>query len=213
MKKVVATMKTENLLQDDKTIIDDSSTAGGSDCVSCAVCWSSFGSLMNRKHKCRVTRKYVCDACSTKRLIQGATDYRLSDGQFNLARVDVVREEQERVAAEKEKERSNALASENARTLARFDRLESEERSNRESLFGGILEAATTYVLGDDQTGADVTAQQLTTSLDQTRDALNQRGEKLGALNEKSAKLVETSADFAKMAKELRKQSEGGLFW
>jgi uncharacterized protein YlaI len=211
--KKVATMKTADLLQDDKASIEDSSSAGGSDCVSCAVCWSSFGSLMNRKHKCRVTRKYVCDACSTKRLIQGTTEYRLSDGQFNLARVDVVREESERVAAEKEKERSKKMASENARALARLDRLESEEQSNRESLFGGMLEAATNYVMGEDQNGADATAQQLTASLDQTRDALNQRGEKLGALNEKSAKLVEASADFAKMANELRKKSEGGLFW
>ena len=204
------------MLQDEKASIEDSATAGGSDCVSCAVCWSAFGSLMNRKHKCRVTRKYVCDACSTKRLVQGTVEYRLSDGQFNLARVDASREKSERAASKKEKERSIALATEKARAAARLDRLDAEEQSNRESLFGGMLEAATNYVMGEDQNATQATSQQvsgLTASLDETRDALNQRGERLGTLNDKSAKLVDASADFANMAKELRKQSEGGLFW
>ena len=97
-----------------------------------------------------------------------------------------------------------------------MDRLDAEEQSNRESLFGGMLEAATNYVMGEDQNATQATSQQvsgLTASLDETRDALNQRGERLGTLNDKSAKMVDASADFANMAKELRKQSEGGLFW
>jgi len=214
--KKVATMTAKELLEDDKADIDDSASAGGSDSLSCAICWSAFGSLMNRKHKCRVTRKFVCDPCSTKRLVQASSEYRLSDGQFNLARVDAVREKNDRAAAEKEKERSKYQSSEKARAAARLDRLESEEQSNRDSLFGGMLEAATNYVMGDEQSGTEATTQEvngITASLEQTRDALNQRGEKLGELNDKSAKLVDTSADFAKMAKELRKQSEGGLFW
>ena len=211
--KKVATTTTRDLLEDDKADIEDSPSAGGSDSRSCAVCWSEFGTLMNRKHKCRVMRKYVCDDCSSKRLIQVTSEYRLTDGQFNLARVDALKEQNERVSAGKEKERSKAESSEKARAAARLDRLEAEEKSNRDSLFGGVLEAATSFVMGDEEETKSQQVNGLTASLDQTRNALNQRGEKLDALNDKSAKLVETSADFAKMAKELRKQSEGGLFW
>jgi tetratricopeptide (TPR) repeat protein len=226
MKKVATTMNKN--LAGDNDVFSGSASAGGSDSLSCAICWSVFGSLMNRKHKCRVTVRYVCDDCSCKRLVQVCSEYRLSDGQFNLARQDAIHEQEDHRRAEKgsvptpvcfaEKERnvSSPKSSEYARTMVRLDRLEAEQQANRDSLFGGVLEAATNFVMGG---GGEVASSPstsmsgLTASLDQTRDALNERGEKLSTLNDKSAKLVDASSDFAKMATELRKQSEKGLFW
>lgn len=212
MKKVAAT-STKNLVDEGGTI-ENSACAGGSDSLSCAICWSAFGTLINRKHRCRVTNRFLCDDCSAKRLVQVTSEYRLSDGQFLLARLDAVKEQDERSSAIREKERSKSLQSEQARLAARLGRLEAEEQTNRDSLFGGMLEAATSFVLGEDSPApTSQTIGGLTTTLDQTRDALNQRGERLASLNDKSAKLVDSSADFAKMATELRKQSEGGFFW
>jgi hypothetical protein len=107
---------------------------------------------------------------------------------------------------------------EEARLAVRQERLEAEKQANRDSLFGGVLEAATNFVMGGDDTSAatsntSTSMSGLTSSLDQTRDAFNQRGERLAALNDKSAKMVDASSDFAKMATELRKQSEKGFFW
>jgi hypothetical protein len=207
----VATKTAKNLLHDDSATFDDVDAAGGSDSSSCSVCWVAFGALMNRKHKCRISRRYVCDDCSAKRLVQGTAEYRISDGQFLLARVDAVKEQN----AEAVKEQAKSSQKEKANLAAiRQQRLEKEEQSDRDSLFGGMIEKATNYVMGeeaDKQPSKKVEG--LTASLGQTRDALNQRGEKLASLNDKSAQLVDASADFAKMAKELRKKSEGGLFW
>jgi hypothetical protein len=106
------------------------------------------------------------------------------------------------------------VQSEQARLNVRLERLEAEEAVNRDSLFGGMLEAATSFVMGDDTPTSKTQAiHGLTSSLDQTRDALNERGERLAALNDKSAQMVDASSDFAKMATELRKQSEKGFFW
>ena len=96
----------------------------------------------------------------------------------------------------------------------RANRIQSEEQ-NRESLFGGVLEQATSYVFGGDEErreGSDK-VQDLNQSLNETRNALNERGEKLASLGEKTSQMVNASSDFAQMAKELRKKSEGGLFW
>ena len=221
--KKVATTVTKNLAAD-SDVFASSTDAGGSDSLSCAICWSVFGSLMNRKHKCRVTVRYVCDECSAKRLVQVCSEYRLSDGQFNLARQDAIHEQEDHQRKVEPvptpvrfqaRDVSSPKSSEHARTLVRLDRLEAEQQANRDSLFAGVLEAATNFVMGGDSEVASPTTSMsgLTTSLDQTRDALNERGEKLSALNDKSAKLVDASSDFAKMATELRKQSEKGLFW
>lgn len=223
--KKVATTVTMNLA-DDNSVFENSPSAGGSDTVSCAICWSVFGSLMNRRHKCRVTSRYVCDDCSAKRLVQVCSEYRLSDGQFNLARVDAVNEQQGRkvnVSTKVEGVMNSTpdtapKGSEESRLAVRLERLEAEQQSNRDSLFGGVLEAATNFVMGSDDPSITSPAASssmggLTASLDQTRDAFNQRGERLATLNDKSAKMVDASADFAKMANELRKQSEKGFFW
>jgi uncharacterized protein YlaI len=222
--KKVATTVTMNLA-DDNSVFENSPLAGGSDDLSCAICWSVFGSLMNRKHKCRVTNRYVCDDCSAKRLVQVCSEYRLSDGQFNLARVDAVNEQLGRrvnVATNVDRAINTpdmvVKGGEEARLAVRQERLEAEKQANRDSLFGGVLEAATNFVMGGDDTSAatsntSTSMSGLTSSLDQTRDAFHQRGERLAALNDKSAKMVDASSDFAKMATELRKQSEKGFFW
>jgi uncharacterized coiled-coil protein SlyX len=54
--------------------------------------------------------------------------------------------------------------------------------------------------------------QGLSAKLNQTRDALNERGEKLNTLSEKSEKLVNASQDFASMAKELNRESQNKWF-
>jgi uncharacterized protein YlaI len=73
---------------DTKSALSDSGDPGGSDDKSCAICWKAFGTIRNQKHRCRVLRRYVCDDCSTKRLIDKAGEHRVSDGQFLLAKGD-----------------------------------------------------------------------------------------------------------------------------
>lgn len=213
--KKVATATNKSLI-DESSNIENSGVAGGSDVASCAICWSVFGSLMNRKHKCRASNRYVCDECSTKRLVIVTSEFRLSDGQFSAARADAVREQKERERDTMERVRIRSQQTEQARATVRMERLEAEEAADRDSLFGGMLEAATTFVMGGEDSRDALNANALgglTSSLDQTRDALNQRGEQLAALNDKSAKMVDESANFSKMATELRKQSEKGFFW
>jgi DNA-directed RNA polymerase subunit RPC12/RpoP len=207
----VSTMCT-NVLDEYKEAFEESTSGpGGSDSLSCAICWSEFGAFVNRKHKCRVSRKFVCDDCSSKRLVQVSTEYRLSDGQFLLARVDAARE---RDATTMAKEEAKTRNSEHARAAARLDRLEAEEKASRDSLFSGFVERATNFVMGDENEKSSTSRQieGLSSTLNQTRDALNQRGEKLATLNDKSAQLVDASANFAQMATELRKKSEKGIF-
>jgi len=206
---VVANSKMD-LLKDDKVSFAETSAAGGNSDKSCAICWKEFGAIVNRKHKCRITRRYVCDACSSKRVVlQGTETFRVSDGQFALAVADRKKMEADRIADE---ERARVRTVNQDRLQIRKERIDSEERKNRESLFGGMLG----QVFGE----ADNTATQakqvdgLSASLNETRNALNERGQRLASLGEKSEQMVDASADFAKMAKELRKKSERqGLFW
>jgi ABC-type transporter Mla subunit MlaD len=100
------------------------------------------------------------------------------------------------------------------------NRIQAEEQSNRDSLFGGMLDQASNFVFGDNgdntpsaSASASDQVNGLSNSLNDTRDALNERGRKLESLGEKTSEMVNASADFAKMAKELQKKSEGGLFW
>lgn len=211
---VVDATKAADLLQDDKTSFSETDAPGGSSDKSCAICWKEFGSLVNRKHKCRVTRRFVCDACSSKRMIREGQEYRITDGQFLLAKVDAARAEKERKTLLAEQDRVKAQMAEKARIQARQERLRAEEESNRTSLFSGMIgKAAAVFGEAEDSEQPAQKVQGLTSSLNQTRDALNERGEKLASLGEKSSQLVDASSDFARMAKELRKKSEGGMFW
>ena len=99
-------------------------------------------------------------------------------------------------------------------TKARQSRL--NEEAQRESLFGWVMEAAAGLVFVEDKSTSEQTpaaqVQGLSESVGQTRNALLERGDKLDSLGEKTSQMVDASADFAKMAKELRKQSEKGFF-
>ena len=185
----------------------DSEAPGGSDEKSCAICWREFGALMNRKQKCEISMRYVCDDCSSKRIVEGGKEYRLSDGQFCLARVDAVRKA------------GDAVAHERARLPAKAEKVRAErqaaEEDNRDSLFGSIMDKAASLVLGEED-AAELTGRQvdgLASQMNQTRDALNERGEKLSSLGEKTSQLRDSSHEFAKMAKELERSQKGGLFW
>jgi len=180
----------------------DDPAPGGSDEKSCSICWRVFGSILGRRHKCRVSCRYVCDECSSRRLVDQEGDQRISDGQYLLARQDL---------KVKEVMESRAPAAVHERKAPSVSRSQQEE-ANRETLFGGMLEQASNFLMGEEEdTSARVSG--LASALHGTRDALHERGQKLEDLGEKSAKLADASADFARMAKELRKKSEGGLFW
>lgn len=190
------------------TVLTESDAPGGSNDKSCAICWGVFGSILNRKHKCRFSVRYVCDDCSTKRIKVDNQDQRTSDGQYSLARTDVVR-----LKADKFKEQQEMLQRRKEQMEhTRLQRLEKEkaDQLQRDSLFGGIMEKATSLLSGDDDIDA---VGGLHASLGQTRDALNERGDRLNTLGEKTEKLMNASEDFAKMAKELEKSQSGGLFW
>jgi uncharacterized protein YlaI len=198
------------VLHTDKVPIEDSPAPGGSDEKSCSICWKAFGTLLNRKHRCRIARRYVCDECSSKRVVENGEEHRVSDGQFLLVQANATKEFASQGEENAKKDQTMSAAA------ARLDRLEAEEAANRNSLFGGIMENMGRAVFGDAEEESRTTSsdiQGLSASLDQTRDALNQRGEKLNTLAEKSDKLVEASRDFASMATELNKQSQKGLFW
>lgn len=191
--------------------LEDSEAPGGSHDKSCAICWREFGTLMNRKQKCMVSMRYLCDECSGKRIVIDNEEHRVSDGQFCLARVDAVREA------------GDAVAHQKAQALRRLDKAHSSreavslpsDEDNRDSLFGSILDKAASLVLGEEDaavaTGREVEG--LASQMNQTRDALNERGDKLNSLSEKTSQLVDSSHEFAKMAKELEKSQKGGLFW
>ena len=201
----------------DKNLIEDSQAPGGSDEKSCAICWKAFGKLMNRKHRCRIARRHVCDECSSKRVVKDGEEHRISDGQFLYAKAEEARLVSRRVIDSDNKvkdqtSQQNALA-------ARLKRLEDDEMANRDSLFGNVIGSMSKAVFGDDPEEETVAEQTnnsiagLSAQLNQTRDALNQRGEKLNALAEKSDRLVSASQDFATMAKELNRKTQSGFFW
>jgi superfamily II helicase len=95
IKSMAATSKV-TLYQNGKQSIPDSQAAGGSSEKSCAICWKVFG-ILNRKHRCRISKRHVCDDCSTKRLVEGEVESRVSDGQFLLAAVDAGKEASNRL--------------------------------------------------------------------------------------------------------------------
>jgi hypothetical protein len=224
---------TVNLNLGDALPLEDTSEAGGNNEKSCAICWVVFGALMNRKHKCRVSRRYICDECSTKRILCDGKEYRLSDGQFALARADADEVANEREADLNARARDTSMesrvpfaqgserlpekkpAARKSLKQLRLERLEAEGEADRNSLFGGIMGSAAKLfgTEGEPQTPTQSDeVKGLSDSLGQTRNALLERGDKLATLDDKSAKMVDASADFARMAKELRKKSEKSWF-
>ena len=204
------------LLFDSKENIDNSMAPGGSDENSCAICWKKFG-LISRKHRCRISRRYTCDECTTQRLVVNGIEYRVSDGQFLLAKAEEMKEIQRRVDAAVARNRQSKQQSQLKGLTDRLKKKEADENANRDSLFGGIAaKFAEGLGLAEDSTDKAAsetdTISGLSAQLDQTRDALNERGAKLSALSDKSDKLVNASQDFASMAKELNRKSNQGFF-
>lgn len=168
--------------RDNSVVLDNVDDPGGSNDKSCAICWKQFG-LLVRKHKCRVSWRYVCDECSTKRIVRGSKDHRVSDGQYLLTYADLAREASARKRREIERKQQVKTA-----TAARLEKLEAEEEANRGALFGGALEQAANYVFGEQEEESAARTSQglsgLAASMGETRNALLERGEKLSSLND-----------------------------
>ena len=197
------------------------------DSNSCAICWKAFGTVSNRRHSCRITRRYVCDECSTKRMYDSrAAEHRISDGQFSLAQVEGAKmdeeeqkihdEERARRQEEKKKERTARLAGTTAAAggLSAATGANDAVDADKQELFGGaIMKNMKSLIMGEDEEDEEDQIQSVTAKLSATRDAFNERGERLNSLAEKTAALQDASKDFASMAKELRKQQESkGIF-
>lgn len=212
------------VLHDDKSnVIENSLAPGGSDDSNCSICWKKFG-MMTRKHRCRISRRFICDECSTRRIFDNDEEHRVSDGQFLLAKAEELKKTSRMLGAAKLQEQGKNQVTQEVKekqssggVAARLERLEAEENAGRDSLFGGIM-ATVTKALGESesskdnsQTESDSLAE-LSNQLNQTRNVLNERGEKLSTLSDKSDKLVTASQDFAAMAKELNRKSNQGFF-
>jgi len=170
----------------------NSGAPGGSDSYSCAICWSEFGVISNRKHLCRVSCRYVCNDCSKKRLVTDGSDHRLSDGQFLLA-----------VA---EARKVNAKAGADRKEKMQIQRTSVTQA--RKSL--GLSSASTGSASSSDtDTRANLSTKERITSaisgLSQTKNAVLERGDKLENLADKTEALNNASLDFANMAKELNR--------
>jgi len=180
--------------------------------------------MMTRKHRCRISRRFICDECSTRRIFDNDEEHRVSDGQFLLAKAEELKKTSRMLGAAKVQEQGiNQVTQEvkekqsSGGVAARLERLEAEENAGRDSLFGGIM-ATVTKALGESESSKDNSQTEsdslagLSNQLNQTRDVLNERGEKLSTLSDKSDKLVTASQDFAAMAKELNRKSNQGFF-
>ncbi|CAJ1949424.1 unnamed protein product [Cylindrotheca closterium] len=205
---------------DNKSLIDNSLAPGGSDEKSCFVCWKQFGKLVNRKHRCRITKRYICDFCSSKRILSNGEEHRVSDGQY-LSAMLAGTSPAPKPAPPMAAKRAGSGGATDAKTnqvTSRLDKLEAAEQANRDSLFGSFIDNASKAVFGEEEEADKAAAQAeglsgLSNQLGETRNMLHQRGEKLNTLAEKSDKLASASEDFASMAKKLNQQSQGGFFW
>lgn len=214
--KTISAPSTFHLPFEHESAFEDKLVPGGTNEKSCAICWKEFGSIMNRRHKCRVTLRFVCDDCSSKRVLYEDKEYRISDGQFVLFCSDAKKVENGVVEKKRQQQEAQIEHMTKIREETRKKRLEDE--AQRESLFGGMMEKAAGFVFGeDDEVAAPSAANEqvrgLSDSLNNTKNAMLERGDKLNTLSDKSAAMVDSSANFAKMAKELQKQSEKSFFW
>lgn len=190
----------------DKFPIENSEAPGGSDVKSCSICWTMFGTITNRKHRCRISRRHVCNECSSRCISDGKEEHRVSDGQFLLGRHHLL----ESNTRKKVMERKPPSATSMHTGLAK---LEAQELGNRESLFGNVMGNMAKAVFGEEDHTQANSLEGLSHSLNQTRNLLHERGDKLNTLADKSDRLVTASKDFATMAKELNRQTQGGFFW
>jgi len=187
----------------------DSNAPGGSDDCSCAVCWSEFGLISNRKHLCRASGRYVCNDCSTKRLLENGTEQRITDGLFNLATF-----EKNSVSGTRKSQVSSRIASA-CHATSRLDMKSnsvsssSTSTSDRNRSFLGLGSSSGSSAT-DKKEQRNLSATERITSaisgLGQAKDAVIERGAKLEGLAEKTEALNNASVDFMNMAKELERQ-------
>jgi len=199
------------LLHSNKSAISDSFSPGGSDTRSCAICWKSFGLVKNRKHLCRATARYVCEECSGRCVLERGEAFRVSDGQFSLAKVDL-RKYLDFQDEKRKTQRKERLENANKTSATKRD----ENNSLKEEIFGRVGKSVRNYFLEEVETDNEINNNQtesLNSTLRQTQDAFHERGDKLNNLSEKTNALKDASTDFAKMAKELNEQQQGGFFW
>lgn len=196
-------------------------TSDDSTASFCTICWKPFGKLRSRKHWCRSSHCYVCDDCSSKRVIKFGEELRVSDGQYLLA--SFLNAQQSSVDAstvDSNKDTSTAIlslaTSRKPSSLRSSSAEETEEE--REELFSGFSSMGKTmmnFFTGQDQ-GEEGTMSGLTETLGQTKDALLERGTKLSSLSEKTSALADSSREFAALAKALKESQQkanSGFFW
>lgn len=211
--------------------LDDSNLPSGNDERNCALCWKKFGSIRNRRHACRASRRYVCEDCSSNTVLLDGDARRVSDGQFNLAKCRLERKErQDQIEfAEKKKERKmkleNAWRASHGFKSNPLQETRKDESAAKDELFGGVGRAVKNFFMEEvtveveepqasrDITGTNNKVSGIMSSLGQTGEAFRERGEKLNTLVEKTNGLKNASEDFAKMARELKESQQKGLFW
>ena len=173
----------------------DSDAPGGSDTYTCAICWSEFGVISNRKHLCRTSCRYVCNDCSMKRLVdENGTEHRVSDGQFLLGKYLVKKS--------KTKAQSN-----------RIEQTRKQRQSVTQSRKALGLKSSSARSNGSADNEPKQTTQQSTMDrisgafggIGETRNAVIDRGDKLESLQDKTEALNNASLDFMNMAKELER--------
>mmetsp|Transcript_34091 Transcript_34091/g.82441 ORF Transcript_34091/g.82441 Transcript_34091/m.82441 type:complete len:1114 (+) Transcript_34091:88-3429(+) len=169
----------------------DSGAPSGSDIFSCAICWKEFGIITNRKHLCRVSCRYVCNECSTKRLIENGSEQRISDGQFLLGSAEVSNE-----AAKSRADREEQMHKQRQSVTQARKSLGLKQTSGGSS-------SADTDVKSTPSTKEKITS--AISGLAQAKDAVLERGDKLESLADKTEALNQASLDFASMAKELNR--------
>jgi len=187
---IKSTSNTDKSIKIETTSID-SDAPGGSDSNSCAICWSEFGIISNRKHLCRVSQRYVCNDCSMKRLVVNGSEQRVSDGQYLLS------------------------ISEAGKASARIQSNRQEQmKKQRQSVSQaraslGLKSTGGSGSSGDDSSKTELSTQDRISNalsgLGQMKDKVLERGDKLNSLQEKSEALEQASVDFANMAKELNR--------
>ena len=179
----------------------DSDAPGGSDDCSCAVCWSEFGLISNRKHLCRASGRYVCNDCSTKRLLENGTEQRVTDGLFNLATF-----EQKTVSGTRKTQVSSRATS---RLDSNSNNGPSSSTSDRNRSFLGLGSSSGSSATEKKEERNLSATERITSAisgLGQAKDAVIERGAKLEGLAEKTDALNNASVDFMNMAKELERQ-------
>ncbi len=172
----------------------ESDAPGGSDSNSCAICWVEFGLISNRKHLCRVSRRYVCNDCSTKRVLVNGSESRISDGIFLFLLAEA------RKADKKSQEKRDEQMHQKRRNVTQA----------RESLgFKSTCRGAASDTKTIETENANLTAKdRISTAISgigHMKDAVLERGDKLERLGEKTQALEQASIDFANIAKELNR--------